>query len=71
MQDTECVVSITVSTSIIVPVNGCFVHMTAMRNEAWQAIKPGGLLVCACVCVCLCACASESLIIMTNNLPHL
>lgn len=52
--DTGCGVSITVSTSIIVPVNGCFVHMTAVRNEAWQAIKPGGLLMCACVRECVC-----------------
>ena len=56
--DAGCGVSITVSTSIIVPVNGCFVHMTAVRNEAWQAIKPGGLLMCVYVCeresVCVC-----------------
>lgn len=51
--DTGCGVSITVSTSIIVPVNGCFVHMTAVRNEAWQAIKPGGLLMCVWECVCV------------------
>lgn len=40
-------VSMTVSTSIIVPVNGCFVHMTAVKNEALQTIKAGRLCVCA------------------------
>ena len=62
-------VSITVSTSIIVPVNGCFVHMTAMRNEAWQAIKPVGLLIHVCVRVrgCVYVGVFVCLIIMTNN----
>ena len=67
--DTGCGVSNTVTTNIIVPVNGCFVHMTDVRNEAWQAIKPGELLVCVSVCVRERVCVS--LIILTNNLPHL
>lgn len=56
MVDAGCGVSITVSTSIIVPVNGCFVHMTAVRNETWQAIKPGGPLMCVKECVCVRVC---------------
>lgn len=57
--DQTVFVSTMVSTSIIVPVNGCFVHMTAVKNEALQTIKAARLRVCA------------PLIIMTNNLPHL
>lgn len=63
--------SFTVSSGIIVPVNGCFVHMTAVRNEAWQPIKPGGLLMWVYVKVCVRVCVYLSLIFVTNNSPHL